>query len=1695
MLSTITWTNRGNSSDGFDAVFGPAAAAARADADAAFATWSRVVANFNNGSNNINISLSIAGTGIGGSGGVSTISDGRPTSGTINLAGGTNGLGGGYFIDPTPYDSSEFDGNITNAFAGNAKAGTDAAGKLDFYTLVMLETTHVLGTSKNPSLRIWTSGLLSNTNIAIPTGREEAGPGAGGLNNTYWLFNGASGRVLFNGSANTGNPADLYNAVHTGSTTNPPVVYNGSTYYGGEDAGNGFWNKGERYVPSRNVARVFQDAYGYTINEPSQFGTFYDRLDASGTLEIRTPAGNSPDTLDLQISGGNLLVTLGLGAPVPGADPSSILSVLPINSINNIKIDMGGGSDTVTIHSLYGSIPIALNLGSGAGYDVLNVWGGAGYDAITVNSPSLVSTGINLTSFDGVESLNLFLNGGDADVYMPNAGSALVASINGLGGPEYITLHSLWLFTSLAIYGNGGDDTISIAPNGGTNIIQAPVTVSGGGGSDRLIVGGGNLDSVTGLITYDGVDNASGDSVTLNDQSNSFSLNYNLAATSLTRDKPLSFGGLNYSNISRIILNATLGPNNFILANDILPTVEIHANDGDDNFIVGAGNVGFIPAWILDGGSGNDAITFDNHLLASNHTVEIQPNLVIFYNGVFAISTVGFESVGWLGGSGNDQIRMSGNLAQGINVDAGLGNDTIVVGYSSQAQFFGNVTINGAAGNDNISWNRASNNWYELIFGPVKYDVTIDGGTGYNTLAIDETTRSAAGYYLYADRFYATDGAVFPEGFDINYDNMQAMSLSAGSGTTNVGVYGTSSDIDVGNQISIALGGGNDNVYLYPHDAQGNLTINGNVGIGGGAGTDSLFVVDSASPVPAAYAFANPFGAGTQNITGVGSGGFGIASDFEAITMTGSAGDDVYNINSYKSGMGLTINGGLGDDLCNFGNGDVAANVTSIASFLFNGEQGIDTFNLRNANPANSFTYTAAANTTLQVSRTFPTSYFVSLEYYNTEQKAVYAGPAVDIMNITSFASGEFSFHGAGGDDALNLPTSSDLLGRRVNFFGDAGTANRINQVTNSKTAPSTLHVSQNTIGAFAGDNFFAPGGSVFFDSVQIIGLRMGSGADTAYMQPDAVAAISIVGGNPTAAPGDTLNLALATAQNYVVNGSPASGNVTSDNLKTLTYSGFETGPNVDAVAPFIVAQSYDDSGLVPTIFVEFSEDVSSALTVDFLELINTTTAQQVPPGLMAVTYDAGTNTASFTFPGYTDGILPAGDYTAKIYGTLTDSVGNPMGVETPFGFTVSPVVTTGPRVTGVWVASNAWQPTFYTQLEDNNLGTVNGYAIPGGADQLKTLPWFRPGTNQGLDRISLQFDSNVDVQQSDLVVNGVTLPEYSFLPVDGGGFSYDDTTFTATWTLSQPIGTDNLTLHLDGDSASGVRDLSGHLLDGEWTDQVSNFASGNGVAGGGFDFQFKVLPASVNGDGIVDISDIQAIAVHWLQAFPPADINADGLVDISDIQLVAARWLTTGPGAGSGTQLGGGGGAGSEAALGGGSGGGTLEAAFAFAAPRALFDATTSPSAAAPPAADLATPVAPGKATNGVAQSDTVMAAVQAPPLVSTSRIGSNAVTLDAEPSPASRIGGVGERGSLSARDLSIASARATDAVLGGGRLTRASTDTRRLTTDGDRSSATPAIDALIANYEWDSPHDGASEELAAGLFRRLSAGRGARA
>jgi hypothetical protein len=162
-------------------------------------------------------------------------------------------------------------------------------------------------------------------------------------------------------------------------------------------------------------------------------------------------------------------------------------------------------------------------------------------------------------------------------------------------------------------------------------------------------------------------------------------------------------------------------------------------------------------------------------------------------------------------------------------------------------------------------------------------------------------------------------------------------------------------------------------------------------------------------------------------------------------------------------------------------------------------------------------------------------------------------------------------------------------------------------------------------------------------------------------------------------------------------------------------------------------------------------------------------------------------------------------------------------------------------QVTGVSVGGTSW--------------TGAPYQIPAGLNQLNNLAF------SNINQISISFSKDVNVASGNLTLNGI-----------GGAyaiqsFSYNVTNYTATWTFTNVIGTDNLHLTL-----AGVTDTSNAPtpLDGNWTDDVSTFPSGDGTVGGNFTFGFNVLPLAVQssavGDGSVQRSSIHSFSVTFNQ-------------------------------------------------------------------------------------------------------------------------------------------------------------------------------------------------------------------------------------
>ncbi len=191
------------------------------------------------------------------------------------------------------------------------------------------------------------------------------------------------------------------------------------------------------------------------------------------------------------------------------------------------------------------------------------------------------------------------------------------------------------------------------------------------------------------------------------------------------------------------------------------------------------------------------------------------------------------------------------------------------------------------------------------------------------------------------------------------------------------------------------------------------------------------------------------------------------------------------------------------------------------------------------------------------------------------------------------------------------------------------------------------------------------------------------------------------------------------------------------------------------------------------------------------------------------------------------------------------------------------------PQVAGVSLAAHTW---------DDQSPHPNGYAVPTGADQLSSLPW------SNLNTIAITFTENVNVSAGDLTVWGVNHSEYSLA---AGGFSYDSTTNTATWTLSDVLPADKVMIHL-ADSVTGA--TSGLALDGEWSDGADTFNSGDGNAGGHFQFTIHVLPGDVNGNGDVNGGDVIVVRNAQFTSegdpgySPMLDSNGDGVINGGDL-------------------------------------------------------------------------------------------------------------------------------------------------------------------------------------------------------------------
>jgi hypothetical protein len=1167
---------------------------------------------------------------------------------------------------------------------------------------------------KNPSVNSGVSAIGGFADANLP-------------NTTYVFGNRYVNNAFFVGNVAAHEAGHAFGLVHERWNQNPAPVGNNNypEYYfgdatrspimgdsGNNSAGRGIWWKTNNWS-GQNSPDATQDEInklaillGYRSDHWSSSNPGTLQLDGNGNWTeangvIRSTSEVDPfnfnatgSTATFYIDNAQHYDTLapaqygGMLAPTARIRIRNTSTYIPINlSLSNTRA-------TITANSLVAGQDYVLEVGSQGNY------GDIGWYHVTGQMQSFATY--------SPASRTLYVGGIAADnnltvqrAWNPNtqAYAVEVSSITAAGSAtQYFPVIDV---DRVRITLGNGADTIKVGSIFKLDNTPVPVSVDAGGGNDKLRI----LDPLS-FCTYTVKDNL----VTC------------VVANSRTST-------LDFNDVQTLELEGSSSADRFdVRSMTAGAQIVAYGNNSDDVMNIAAGALRQIVRTTFIGGQGTDSLTLDwlNQGSGGGFGGEAPAKSFNVWSD-FVSSTLDFtwnefhydsavENVNILGGTGNDNVNVYIlNPTTTVTFSGDEGNDHVDVGYVDPANVLhfsdsvkGKVKFLGSLGTDSIvvhdeyadgtvTYTLSDTSLRGSNGGVVEYDTGVESLylAGNTTAACTYTVQSSSSYTATTiqagglgdqlnvqnstgkctlnggagnDTFYVSDPAVMlgyystttlldggpgtidsiqfndsaqtfltqrtltSNGFaGLSYANFDGMSILLGAGHDGVFVQSTPANCT----IAVYGQGGNDGVSLSNNNSVDQ--IRSKVAFDGGsqAGSDSVIIIDTASTANHTWTFNN--GAIVRD-------GVALVSMIanETLTLSAGSGADTFDIQSLPAPTRPTIYGGGGED-------SVIVSAAAMPSFepwgTFDGQGGIDRVTLNDAGSGitqrvNYSVVTGASpllRRTLLVQDPFDPTWWDS---YPTSMNI----PSIEIMTI-------------------NAGTRVDTL-----------------DVVTQKSTPQVVHLDQRSIGAYTGDTYFGAGGGLFFSNINNLNLGLTGAADTVYAQPNPTAVVTMDGGSPTISPGDRLILALAAAQNRSINSTgTGSGTVTSSNLKTLTYSGFESVTNPDNIAPVMLSGRLNLDGITLTravtrqqaVDVQFSENIGLINTAS-IELTNLTTGQVISQTAALVSFDAGTNIAHFTFPGLSGAALPDGNYRGRVIaGRSNDLVGNGTAADASFDFFV----------------------------------------------------------------------------------------------------------------------------------------------------------------------------------------------------------------------------------------------------------------------------------------------------------------------------------------------------------------------------------------------------------------------------------------
>ena len=354
------------------------------------------------------------------------------------------------------------------------------------------------------------------------------------------------------------------------------------------------------------------------------------------------------------------------------------------NQVTQVTINSAGVADTINIRETASKVPVTVN--AGPGDDTINV--GIGdlkllQGAVTVNGQGVSDTDKVVVN-DQVSTLS--------GAYTLTSSTLSRTNFAGLTctGIEQMTLDS-----------ESGNYTINVT----STTSGVPVTINAGGGN-TIQLGSGDLSKLAAGVTVNGKGGT--DRVFVNDQSVASSNNYTITDSIVGR---VSFGGLTYSGIQSLTLNADTGGNTINVTGSAsgIP-VTINAGGNNNTINVGNGDLSRLAGAVMVNDQGNgDRVNINDQSASSSNAYTITSSTV---------------SRGFFGGLTYGKIA-------GLILNAESGNNTISVVSTAPGA---SVRLNGGAGNDTYQFDA------DNALGAVTID---ESGGGIDTLDFSPTTTRA----------------------------------------------------------------------------------------------------------------------------------------------------------------------------------------------------------------------------------------------------------------------------------------------------------------------------------------------------------------------------------------------------------------------------------------------------------------------------------------------------------------------------------------------------------------------------------------------------------------------------------------------------------------------------------------------------------------------------------------------------------------------------------------------------------------------------------------------------------------------------------------------------------------------------------------------------------------------------------------